>query len=56
MLLRLSRVVLLDGSLKMSVQEEVARNASAIRVSQESRRVSMPKLVAWTRHRLASTS
>lgn len=53
---RLSRVVLLDGGLKMNVQDEVARNGSVILASRENRRVSTPKLVVWTRPRLVSTS
>lgn len=45
MLSRLSRVVLLDESLKMNVQAEVARNASVILANRENRRVSTLKLV-----------
>lgn len=53
---RLSRVLLLDGGLKMNVQAEVARNGSVILVSRENQRVSTPKSVVWTRPKLVSMS
>jgi hypothetical protein len=45
MLSKLSRTVLLGGSLKMNAQAEVARNASVILASRENRRVSTLKSV-----------